>query len=179
MKNQFEATEFETEVRNTLFISDDLLVSEVVRNQDNAVIQISGYKADANSLHDIAVCTFDGVSALVQGAGTWWKPFWSFEILGDVRVEVVVWAADYMITKLDEPTPADVGIAGAVADTLFAEATAAQAALDADGYPTWEKIAEVHRLAAEARLVRISDLEKRIAGLVEENEALLLECKNS
>ena len=74
-------------------------------------------------------------------------------------------------------TPAEKGILAARADVrkLEAEAKAAAIALDDDGYPTWEKIADVHRKASKARLEKIKDLQLRIAGLEEEIESLEIE----
>ena len=53
-------------------------------------------------------------------------------------------------------TPADEGIAKAREDAK---------ALDRDGFPSWEKIAKVHRKASEARLEKIKEQDHQIQSL--------------
>jgi len=62
---------------------------------------------------------------------------------------------------------------------LEAKAKAAAEALDDDGYPTWEKIANVHRKASEARLAQIRSLESQLRAAREEIETLEIELFNA
>lgn len=78
-------------------------------------------------------------------------------------------------------TPAEKGILAAKSDAqkLIAAAEAGAEALDQDGYPSWEKIANVHRKSAEAYQAKVKEQNKTIDNLNNTIHDLKIQLKNA